>query len=137
MESDAHEGGSDWPAYYPEGCPPDTAQPADGQFWRFVRNDPPTGADFLPAVIAQPKRRFGDGALCMASGLSVIGDLDDVHRARSLVPPLRRLLAALGDIAGHGVMESTPTANCGESHHTWWLPEDEVVHDKFAVEDVP
>ena len=37
-----------WPDYFPDDCPPQDAQPATGDVYRVVKQNPPESKDFIP-----------------------------------------------------------------------------------------
>ena len=37
-----------WPDYFPDDCPPQDAQPATGDVYRLVKQNPPESRDFIP-----------------------------------------------------------------------------------------
>jgi hypothetical protein len=101
----------------PEGCPPDAAEEiaAQREFFRLVRNNPPTLDDFRSQRGEKPDAVF-QVSECQARGLSVFADRRDSERALKL-PKLRgRLSCRLLLEAGAGRIQQTGRP----SHHTWW-----------------
>lgn len=45
-----------WPDFFPVGVPPKSAVPAEGEFFRLVRSNPPTPACFLSTHEEYPQR---------------------------------------------------------------------------------
>ena len=117
----------EWPTFFPANCPPSDAIVATGAGYRFVKNSPPTPADF--ASHAEMKRRFG-GDECQACGLSVFRNIEDLNAMRSRVKAFRSQYTAVGDL-DTGVVKHTPAS--APSHHSWWLPVDTFVHENFRV----
>lgn len=123
-----------WPTYFPDGCPPDGAVPADGVVFRLVGQVPPTLMDFRPVRIEQPHRDL-EHCLCIACGLSVNRKIEDTERLRRRVPAFRNKRIARGVLAHSlGVMRHTPSSGGGPSHHTWWLPDGVDPSDRFVVQ---
>src|SRR6185437_13501629 len=95
-----------WPGYFPESCPPNDAEPAAGQFYRIVDEDPPKEEDFLGNLRLQQiglrkKRHWSDE--CKAFGLSILEDREEVWKLRQSTGPMREKAIAYGDITGDGV----------------------------------
>ena len=69
-----------WPSDFPDGCPPATATPANGLFYRIVKSATPQAEDFLAHHHSNPKLaareiQRGHRTLCHTFGLSVYTDL--------------------------------------------------------------
>lgn len=107
--------------YFPTDCPPDDAIEVNTErVLRLVRNTPPTIDDFVPLVIEQAGRNFGN-RLCQACGLSIYKELEDVHRLQRRVAAHRDKPIAVGDLVPEmGATRPTPTRR-EHSHITWWL----------------
>ena len=125
-----------WPADFPEGCPPEAAQPADGVYYYIVKNDPPEPGDFLSLYHRNRKlalRRVRNGIVteCQTMGLSIfINQPDAVARALEYTRIGDKVAQlTLGADAG----KILPTPRDGDSHHTWWRTED---YDPAAAADV-
>ncbi len=105
----------EFPDDWPQGCPPDDAEPADGVVYRLVKNKPPTESDFLSH---HETGRLPNAPACLRCGLSVFRDLADaVHQ--------RRLLPRLGRYVARGELEDTHgktrlTSGQQPTHTTWW-----------------
>ena len=111
-----------WPSDFPEDCPPNDALPADGVYYRIVRNMPLDASDFV-SVYEQNRRRAesvarrGQRSLCETMGLSVYANRDDA------------IQTALRYNIGDKIASVLLTADAGltlytgdgfNSHHTWW-----------------
>ena len=113
-----------FPDYFPNNCPPDTAQEAFGEVYRLVDNDPPTASDFR----SQREQHLNEPCPknvteCQACGLSVFTSRDDIEFARRTVRRLRNKKIANGNLnSALGRILPTPSQNTGQSHHTWWFP---------------
>lgn len=124
-----------WPDYYPEDCPPENARPASGVVYRLIRQSHPTSKDFRSHRETQPHRTF-DVPECIACGLSVFMDIEDVIRLQKRVPALRRRRVAKGTLVSDlGNMLPTPSRT-GRSHHTWWVPVSTQPWELFQVAPV-
>ena len=115
-----------WPADLPEDCPPDTALPANGTYYRVVKNDPPEPGDFLSVYLLDPKRgeniRRHRITRRQVMGLSVYADRTS---ARECAAKYRRM--------GNKIAGVYLTPNAGQTletpgqvpaHHTWWKYEE-------------
>ena len=111
---------------FPDSWPPDCRPPADsfppaGEFYRLVRTNPPTEADFLSFVELGKVLRGVVPCPCMPFGLSVYRDRLDAAHTSLLFPKLGRFLAV-------GLLDSTcgavkPTPGREPTHTTWWPPD--------------
>lgn len=73
-----------FPAHFPGGCPPTSAEDAHGEVFRFVRNEPPVAEDFVSVFIGGTLRDLD--SKCQGCGLSVLRTEQDVKEARRLSP---------------------------------------------------
>lgn len=125
---------TDWPASFPSNCPPGDAVDANGRFYRLVDVAPPTADDFLSlselvaAGKRKPRKRID---LCEAAGVSIFADAQDLQRIR-LMAPFADCFVAVGDIDGSGKLKPTPRGP-SDSHHTWWVPENDTTWQQFKV----
>jgi len=120
-----------WPAFFPPDCPPADAEAVKREVYRFVINDPPAAADFVPLI--QLRDDIWPSKLCEAAGLSVFTDLVDAARQRRRFKGFRRRKVARGIIQPeHGVSKSTPRDSF-LSHVTWWLADGVAAETLFAV----
>ena len=113
-----------WPDYFPDDCPPNSAQPASSQVYRFIDGDSPQPEDFLSWREQNPNQSCPKGVTeCQACGLSVFTTQEGVCIALRRKPFLRRKQIALGQLApDNGVLLNTPSKGTGDNHHTWWIP---------------
>jgi hypothetical protein len=127
-----------WPDHFPDGCPPETAQPASVKVYRFVNNDPPNTEDFRSWRQENMDQPCPKGITeCQACGISVFTSEEGVCKARNKVPALRNKQAALGNLTpGLGVILNTPSRKTGHDHHTWWIPTDREPWSVFQVVNV-
>ena len=104
----------------PGGCPPDTAEEitTTRQFYRFVRNDPPTDDDFTSLRARNSFRPPYEEARteCRARGLSVFSSREDADQKRKLPSLKGQLLCTVQLGPGAGPIES----NGSRPHFTWW-----------------
>lgn len=101
-----------FPDDWPEGCPPEDAEPAAGQVFRLVKSNP---TDFAShhELGTLPK-----GPACLRCGLSVFRTREDADHQHRAYPKLGRY-AAIGTLeAQHGVAK--PTLGRQPTHTTWW-----------------
>ncbi len=127
-----------WPDYFPENCPPKTAEEAAIQVYRLVNNDPPNEDDFMSWREQHPNDICPKGVSeCQACGISVFTSLEDVNRARQKVKRLRNKKIAVANLTPNlGRILNTPSRNTGQSHCTWWLPIGVTPWNVFNVFDV-
>lgn len=123
-----------WPDYFPEQCPPVDARKDELAVFRLVSNNPPTSGDFLPTIKESPPHRdFSDEVLCIACGVSVFKNIDDIVKKRTRYKALRDKKVARGIIMPNdGLVKET----FGLSHVTWWLQTEEPHATFFEVENV-
>ena len=82
-----------WPADFPDDCPPEDAVPAGGVYYRIVKNDPPQS--------------------------SVYEDRDDAIKCALKFDSLGTHIAAADLTPDSGKILKTP--GLFPSHHTWWI----------------
>ncbi len=113
-----------WPDYFPENCPPETAQPALVKVYRFIDSDFPTPEDFRSWREQNPDLICPTGLTeCQACGLSVFTSEEGVRIARKRIPALRKKKAAIATLTPNlGLILNTPSKRTGNTHHTWWIP---------------
>lgn len=110
-----------WPDFFPNECPPNSATSAQGTFYRLVYRNTLSERDFHPLKFKKPNEDFGEKA-CQSSGLSMFQDIDEVRRLRRRARGMEKRRIARGDLAPHlGKILSTPGVE-GRTHYTWWLP---------------
>lgn len=114
-----------WPDYFPDDCPPTSAQPAYGKVYRFIDSNLPQPEDFLSWREKNPVKSCPKGVTeCQACGLSVFTTPEGVCTALSRNPFLRRKQIAIGYLnPQNGVVLNTPSRGkrgTGDNHHTWW-----------------
>lgn len=125
---------SDWPDFFPEGVPPDSAVPADGSAFRLVRNIPPSDSDFLSTYEESPRRQVKDDSIGMFFGVSFHRELSCSIRTRERFPPLRSRHIAVGRLRNdHGVCLATPTT-LAPSHLTVWRRTQSEIHADFTLD---
>ncbi len=71
-----------WPDYFPDDCPPQDAQPATGDVYRLVKQNPPESKDFIPLREKKTGEDFGEKE-CQACGLSVFRNVEDAIRVKN------------------------------------------------------
>ncbi len=126
-----------WPDYFPDGCPPQDAQPAAGEVYRLVKKDPPEQEDFKSLREKKPRDDFGEQA-CQACGLSVFQDDQDVLRVKRRAPGMQKRLVARGTLTpDFGQIKQTSSKDDGASHHTWWVPTKVQPLKVFHVVQIP
>ena len=112
-----------WQADFPDDCPPAEATPADGIYYRIVKNDPPEAGDFvslyrLDRRLAVLRIKRGTVTQCETMGLSVYADADDATYWAERLPKIGDKIARL--VLAPSAGEILPTPREGNSHHTWW-----------------
>ena len=112
-----------WPPGFPEDCPPQEAYPANGVYYRIVKNDPPEPGDFASLYrqnrqLADDRIQSGRATQCQTMGLSVFADGNEAVRRAIRFHLIGNKIArlTLGPAAG----KILPTPTNGDSHHTWW-----------------
>jgi hypothetical protein len=115
-----------WPEYFPENCPPLTASNPSGKFYRFVKKDheSPQSQDFLSwRENNQGKPCPENITECQACGLSVYASLEEISRMAKVIPRLRKMKIAEGNLdENSGKIQNTPSRN-SRYHYTWWVPD--------------
>ena len=116
----------EWADDLPEGCPPLTAAPVSGVYYRVVKSIPFSARDFRRPRDLPRREPFSAAQLCRASALSLYGSLSDAQKAIRYIPGFRnRKLASASLSPVHGVTEVNesrlPQAVL-KSHTSWWVP---------------
>ncbi|WP_022652459.1 hypothetical protein [Aquaspirillum serpens] len=105
-----------FPSSWPQGCPPDDAEAADGQLFRVAKSYPPTAEDFMSHEELGKK---STGPQCLRVGLSLFRTLDDAEHLTQLFPKLGQYVMRGQLQPCHGVLKLTPS-NRHPTHTTWW-----------------
>ena len=129
-----------WRSHLPNNCPPNAAEIASGEVYRFIDNEheEPSPEDFLSWRELNPKADCPTSLTeCQACGLSVIRSIEDVHKAPKKVPALRKMKPALGILTAElGRIQNTPSNRCGQSHHTWWVANNTEPWKVFSIVEI-
>ena len=126
-----------WPDYFPDDCPPQDAQPATGDVYRLVKQNPPESKDFIPLREKKTSEDFGERE-CQACGLSVLGNAEDALRMRKRARGMEKRLIAKGTLNPFlGKIKHTPSSRYGRSHRTWWVPTEVEPWSVFRVVQIP
>lgn len=113
----------EWPEYFPPSCPPVTAKKASGKVYRFIdkKHKSPQDKDFLSWKEEHPNEVI-QGKECQSCGLSIYISLEEAKRVARLIPKLRKMKIAEGNLVkDSGKIENTPSCN-SKDHFTWWIP---------------
>ncbi len=127
-----------WPAFFPQGCPPPAAGAPQGSLYRFIEGDAPSESDFDSHLETKGadwvKAHSKDASeYCDFCGVSLIRDIADVVAYRKRYRGFRSKRVAHGDLSDvAGRLLLTPTA-LAASHHTLWLTVGTDVAGRFAV----
>ena len=126
-----------WPDYFPDDCPPQGVQPATGDVYRLVKQNPPESKDFIPLREKKTSEDFGEKE-CQACGLSVFRNVEDAIRVKSRARGMEKRLVSKGTLSPHlGRIQNTPSKMFGKSHHTWWVPTEVQPWSIFRVVQIP
>ena len=111
-----------WPADFPDNCPPEEAAPADGIYYRIVKDDPPRLEDFVSLYHRDNARAMRvieerKNTECETKGLSVYADADDAVSVARLFPKIGDKIASVALTPASGKILQTGS----RSHHTWWI----------------
>ncbi len=112
-----------WPADFPEDCPPEQAISADGTYYRIVRNDPPEPSDFVSVYHLDRRRaevviRNGRRTQCETMGLSVYADRNDAAACARRFKNIGDKIARVTLTPESGKILKTEGGY--PSHYTWW-----------------
>ena len=121
-----------FPAYFPEGCPPENATVEEIVLFRLCKTDVPCADDFVTFYQINPERY---GGMIQAYGLSMYPSAEDCDSARRKSPRLRATHKgiACGQIdADKGRILRTPS-KANPAHITWWIYEGREPHTFFKV----
>jgi hypothetical protein len=126
-----------WPEWFPENCPPATAAPATGTFYRLVEEETVTRDDFrsvreLLRLGLKSRQYWSDEEESNAVACSVHAVIDDAEKTRKSIGALKNRRIAQGEIDGDGRVLHTPS-RLTHSHHSWWRPVDDEAWQTFEV----
>lgn len=117
-----------FPATWPNDCPPQDAVDANGVVFRIVNNDPPI-ADDLASHFETGK--LPNAPPCLRCGLSVFREVRDAVHQKQLLPKLGRWIAKGTLKSDHG--KTKLTTGKQPTHTTWWAYEGISRETLFAV----
>jgi len=124
-----------FPNHFPDDCPSDSVQDANGIVFRFVRNEPPNASDFASIVVEG--KPYDPEKECQACGLSVLRTEEDVAEARKLCPWFKKRKVAKARLsADWGKLAATESLNI-PNHHTWWVPDGKQPDTIFVIVAIP
>lgn len=122
---------SRWPAFFPEGVPPEDSVPATGIAYRLVRTIPPRGEDFCSTLEERRDHNFTGEHLVNACGTSFHTNLQASRRTRKRYRGLRDRKIATGELTTR-MGRQKPTYTPG--HLTVWLFVDAQPHLAFVTD---
>ena len=114
-----------FPKYFPKRCPPADCSEATGTYYRAIEGNSPVEKDFLPHWLLKPYNQhvwIKAGQACIACGLSVNRNIEDLKKKIEIWPVLRNRNIAEGTLSANmGKVKAAPSV-MDPSHHTWWVP---------------
>ena len=127
----SHDEETKFPDFFPEGCPPEDASPAEGIFFRAVPDKPNRTLKIKHLQSqreSQPTRDFGDVSECALCSISLLRDKVEAvkygERLIASIPAFREYIpnVAVGTLTPeHGRIKHTPNNEVElKSHHDWW-----------------
>lgn len=99
--------------YFPDDCPPDSAQPAAGVAYRCIQGASVVEEDLQDHV---QKNLRPDAPLCLRCAISVFRSFRGASHARKKWPRIGRFIARAELAAEHGKCDA-PDKN---DHLNWW-----------------
>lgn len=108
-----------FPEYFPEGCPPQNAEPESIEAYRLCKTESITRVDFY-SFYELGKNIKGN---INGYGVSVIGNYGEASTLSKMPTHKKEYLACGVTDPDCGVVLRTPSRNLS-SHITWWLYED-------------
>lgn len=124
---------TEWPDFFPEGVPPDSATNAEGEAFRLVAKIPSSDSDFLSTIEEQPNRNFKNDQTGKAYGVSFHRKLECSQRTKKRYKPFRNRRIAKGTLKKeHGVQLSTSSTR--DSHFTVWRRNGSPMHPDFTID---
>ena len=124
---------------FPEGCPPEGAQPMEGTFYRLANKaldvgEPTDEASWLRPYQTRGTPYYKKPELPEAHGLSLFADLDDLHRALAFSPGMRKKSVAEVTITTNdGDLLHSPIEG-GKTHHDWWTAPYDLIPKARVIE---
>ena len=122
---------TDYHPNIPKQCPPTTASPAQGDFYRGIRKPPISDTDFLSHV--EREMDNSDPENCEHWGLSGWTSEAAVKHARLLNKYMRKWHIAKGTVSNSdGAMLATGGAK-NPGHCTFWKAHGKSIASRFAI----
>lgn len=124
---------------FPDGCPPDDAEPREGDFYvlgekNLQPGDVPGRMTWQRPYEKPRGEYYQQTDDCNAHSLSVFEDLSDIHRAREFSPFFRqKSIAVVGVTTRDGWFKRVPTVE-GDSHHNWWTNPYDLIPNARVIE---
>lgn len=125
-----------WPSDTPSKCPPESAFPAKGKMYRFVKNNPPEKSDFVrwcdEPHNAGKEKNFSSGQKCFAYSVSLFKSIDGALKKfkfyKNRLDKEQYCAIAIGSVdAKLGVM----MPKGADTHHELWLQIGAKAHKHF------
>lgn len=113
-----------FPAHFPSGCPPVDSE-LSGEYIHLVPHSdrPPRKRDFYSPYQQGRGTNLPPSDACSLRGVSIYTEQADLHRLLKLWPKMQeRCIIKIKLPGGHGIVQHTPSAAAGPSHHDWWIP---------------
>jgi hypothetical protein len=106
----------EWPAHFPDKCPPTDALDLNHNVFLLVATDPPTGADTQCAI---DRRSFKQKPACLRASISCRLTASDAEELRRAIPRLRSFLISSAALEPrHGKIKQTGD---DPAHYSMWL----------------
>jgi hypothetical protein len=130
-----NNGKSLYPEFFPEGCPPEDAQPMEIMVYRLIKGESIDNEDFksffeLGRDARHPTFPF------IEYGISINTDYQELKsywRGSGALKKAYKNIGAGITQKNNGVIKYTPTKQ-QKSHHTWWLNKAAKPEDYFMIE---
>jgi hypothetical protein len=109
-----------FPAFFPDDCPPPDCEDFKGVFYHFVRGKIDNPENFVPYAILENDYSILKGVDCQKCGLSMLRTLAAAELYWRM-PNLRSKNLAKGTLSSeYGKLKNTPTHKSSE-HYTFWV----------------
>jgi hypothetical protein len=106
-----------WIEDLPKQCPPKTAAPSNGIFYRLVDDVPPSIDDFWSNRVLFPEKVFPGVSECEVRACSVFNDYKYCNKQKKYSRLKHKKIVKFNMETDHGVVDKTRS----EGHYSWWI----------------
>ncbi|WP_077356116.1 hypothetical protein [Virgibacillus halodenitrificans] len=125
----------DYPKFFPDGCPPEDAEPMELKVYRLVKEDKISKDDFK-SFFEEGRDARNPKLPYVEYGLSVNTKYEEIKKYWRGNPALKKKFRNVASGLTYkytGVVKPTPS-KAQRNHYTWWLCKDASPENYFLIE---